>query len=119
MGQFSWFTQDTNKRIVNCREMKVYMVDNKGNKWLETFYGGYGEFGGKDYYELMAEMNGYTLADFNGDNEKLRLKGIELAFGDNHYCGDNPNVLHPSLTQNGMYMGGLPPRTDPDQGFPD
>lgn len=119
MGQFSWFTQDTHKRIVNGRKFNVIMTDDKGNQYREGWYEGYGVFGGKDYYELLAEMNGYTLKDFDGDSEKLRLKGIELAFGDDHPAGDNPNVKHPSLTESGEWMGGTPPETDPNQGFDD
>jgi hypothetical protein len=34
------------------------MTDNKGNKWREDNYDGYGDFGGKDYFDVMAEMNG-------------------------------------------------------------
>jgi len=33
------------------------MKDNKGNSWKEDDYKGYGEFGGKNYYELLTEMN--------------------------------------------------------------
>lgn len=123
MGQFSWFTQDTHKRIVNGRKMDVIMTDNNGRQYKEDWYGGYGVFGGKDYYELLAEMNGFTLKDFKGGleerHDKLRLKGIELAFGDDHPIGDNPNVLHPSLTESGQYMGGKAPESDPKQGFVD
>ena len=32
------------------------MLDNKGNVWTEDNYEGYGVFGGKDYYELLAEL---------------------------------------------------------------
>ena len=55
-GQFSWFTQDTDQQIGSEDENTlpfVYMHDNKGNKWLEKNYEGYGVFGGKDYYELL------------------------------------------------------------------
>jgi hypothetical protein len=48
------------------------MFDNKGNKWLEKRYEGYGDFGGKDYYELLAQMNGMANPD--------RSEGISLAF---------------------------------------
>lgn len=76
MGFFSWHTQDTNKSIANCHSSKetfpVTMTDNKGNRWHENNYEGYGEFGGKDYYELLAEMNGY---------ESDRNKGIQLWYG--------------------------------------
>ena len=33
-------------------------MDDKGNVWEEPNYEGYGDFGGKNYYDLMAEMNG-------------------------------------------------------------
>lgn len=108
MGQFSWITQDTKHRIVNDEPFTVYMVDDKGKRYKETCYEGYGVFGGKDYYELLAEMNGYGLD---------REKGIELAF-EGAPCGDNPNVKHPSITENGEYYGGIAPEADPEQGFP-
>lgn len=40
MGQFSWFTQDTNHRIVNGEEHKVIMTDNNGRKYVEHCYEG-------------------------------------------------------------------------------
>ena len=108
MGQFSWFTQDTHHRIIDGEEHTIYMTDNNGTYYIEHCYEGYGEFGGKDYYELLAEMNGYP-AD--------RDKGIDLAFADGYTNGDNPNVLHPSLTELvPMYMGGVP-ESDPNQGW--
>lgn len=108
MGQFSWFTQDTNHRIVNGEEHKVIMTDNNGRKYVEQCYEGYGEFGGKDYYELLAEMNG-----LGSDRDA----GIQLAF-EGSPIGANPNCLHPSITESGEYMGGKAPTADPDQGFP-
>jgi hypothetical protein len=116
MGQFRWVTQDTHHRIINDEEYTVIMSDDKGNKYEEHCYEGYGVFGGKDYYELLAEMNGYSLDDFNGDKEALRQKGIDLAF-DGHPHGDNPNVKHPSLTEAGVYWNGKAPESDPDQGW--
>ncbi len=107
MGQFSWFTQDTHHRIVNGKKFKVVMTDNKGNKYVEHYYEGYGVFGGKDYYELLAEMNGL------GSD---RSAGIELAFQGSGE-GRNPNCLHPSLSECGEYYNGLAPESDPDQGF--
>ena len=76
MGVFSWITLDTNQSIpatgntADIDTFTVYMKDNKGNVWREDAYEGYGIFGGKDYYELLAEMNG------GGD----RYKGIDIAF---------------------------------------
>lgn len=107
MGMFSWFTQDTNHRIVNGENFRVVMTDNKGRKYVEHCYEGYGVFGGKDYYELLAEMNGLG---------KNREAGIELAF-EGAPNGNNPNCLHPSITESGEYMDGRPPKADPDQGF--
>lgn len=62
MGFFSWKTNDTHRSIYNIHSGRktspVYLIDNKGNQWLEESYQGYGVFGGKDFYELFAEMNG-------------------------------------------------------------
>ena len=72
-GQFSWMTQDTGQQIGSQDENKipVYMFDNKGKYWFEREYEGYGVFGGKDYYELLDQMNGGI-----GD----RSEGIRKAF---------------------------------------
>ena len=103
---FSWYTQDTNKRIVANQDKTIIMSDMFGNKWVEECYEGYGEFGGKDFYELLAEMNGL------GSD---RLKGIELAF--EYAKGYNPFAIFPSLTENGEYMKGVAPTMDDNQGF--
>lgn len=68
MGFFSWKTQDTGESIFNvfaeedwgAQRFPVVMTDNSGNQWIEDEYEGYGVFGGKDFYELLAEMNGET-----------------------------------------------------------
>ena len=61
MGFFSFFTQDTHESIPNTFSNRptfpVTMADDKGNTWVENDYEGYGVFGGKDYYELLDEMN--------------------------------------------------------------
>jgi hypothetical protein len=90
-GQFSWMTQDTDTQIgSNFRNrIEVTMYDNIGNSWPESHYEGYGEFGGKDYYELLAQMNG--MVDGN------RKDGIGIAFGDIEIKGP---VLYPALIQN-------------------
>jgi len=79
MGFFSWKTQDTNKSIPSSySERKTFPVtlsDDKGNTWHEPDYEGYGVFGGKDYYELLAEMNGRTTR-IEGINIALGIKGI-------------------------------------------
>ena len=73
MGFFSWITSDTKKSIPNHYTDKtlvpVTMKDDQGNTWFEDMYEGYGEFGGKDYYELVDQMNGGS-----GDRER----GVKL-----------------------------------------
>lgn len=138
MGCFSWFTMDTHHRIVNCDLYTVYLVDDKGNKWKENCYEGYGVFGGKDFYELLAEMNGYEFKDY-GDGEgyvihggkkyvsnnvweDARLIGIEMAFGEEpggkckYPYGNNPTLNWPAITESGEYIKGIP-EMDPEQGF--
>jgi len=87
MGFFSWRTQDTNESIHNVYsklgdvKQSIVMIDNQNRKWIEHNYGGYGEFGGKDFYELLAEMNG----------KSTREEGIKIAFsGKTHY---QPNLI--------------------------
>ena len=86
-GQFSWFTQDTDQQIGSEKEntIPVYMFDDKGKYWFEPSYEGYGVFGGKDYYELLDQMNGGK-----GD----RYRGIDLAFGHEKVAS---KVLFPAL----------------------
>lgn len=91
MGFFSWYTQDTNKSISNKYSNRptftVYMVNplNLDEYYKEDNYEGYGVFGGKDYYELLAEIN---------NRGSDRNKGINLAFG------SAKNVEYPILVEN-------------------
>ena len=81
MGMFSWKTNDTDRSIANqhsCRDtFTVYMFDDKGNRYVEKSYDGYGVFGGKDYYTLLAEMN-YPESMICADTEIARDMGIDL-----------------------------------------
>jgi hypothetical protein len=112
MGFFSWLTQDTNRSIPSAYSIRtpfpVTMTDDKGNKWTENEYEGYGDFGGKDYYELLSEMNG-------GPSD--RSEGIRMAFeGDQR--GYNPNVKHPNLSENPNWeWRNNIPVCCPDQGY--
>lgn len=113
MGFFSWITQDTEKSIPSVystrRPFRVCMTDDKGNRWIEENYEGYGVFGDKDYYELLSEMNG-------GPSD--RKEGIRMAFDDGHGDGYNPNVKHPNLTESTdwVWVNEIP-EACPDQGF--
>jgi hypothetical protein len=85
MGFFSWKTCDTGESIFNTssdREtISVAMVDDKGSVYIEDEYEGYGVFGGKDYYQLVAKMN--VPDKCNGDVDHDRILGIEIVFKDN------------------------------------
>ena len=89
MGFFSWHAQDTGRSIANRYSnrptFKVYMVNPVNDEyWVEENYEGYGVFGGKDYYELLAEINGK-----NSD----RNDGIDLQFD------QNTEILTPVLVE--------------------
>ena len=136
MGQFSWITQDTDEPIrecFGCRDEKLttaYMHDNKGNVWEEKSYEGYGVFGGKDFYELLAEMNGVTISQekidkefakgFNETKEEtrtdlIRIKGIRLAFDES-----KDEVIQPNLTRRKTWQWiNESPENDPNQGWGD
>lgn len=87
MGFFSWKTADTNESISNGFSSRgafpCKMIDDKGNEWVEKNYEGYGVFGNKDFYELLAEMN---------DLGSSRSLGIDLAFS------EKEKILFPKLT---------------------
>ena len=120
MGFFSWKTQDTNRSIANHYSTRstfpVYMIDDKGNVYYEPDYEGYGRFGGKDYYELLAEMNGLT----SDDPDRLRNKGIDLAFSEGNGSGCHTDgVLYPNLVENkeGWVYNPKGPETCNTQGY--
>jgi hypothetical protein len=108
MGLFSWKTIDTDRSIPSSyssrKPFRVIMTDDKGNQWVEDDYEGYGVFGGKDYYELLDEMNGGT-----GDREV----GIDREYQPNKY----PNTIFPSLSECGKYYDGVQPETCEYQGY--
>lgn len=87
MGFYSFITQDTGRSIPNRysvrKTFKVYMYDNEGRIYAEHDYEGYGDFGGMDYYELMAKMNG--LSD--------RYDAITA------YCEKHEGLLYPNLSE--------------------
>lgn len=101
MGFFSWITQDTKKSISNSSSIRgtfpVYMVNPlTGETFREDNYEGYGEFNGKDFYELLAEINGTS-----GRNE-----GIDLAYS------NQEDIMFPILVEDKenwkMYIGSKP-----------
>ena len=128
MGFFSWRTQDTDRSIANNystrKTFPVVMIDNKGNKWVEQDYEGYGVFGGKDYYELLAEMNGVVERDkveLQGEayTDYMRGKGIDLAFHNNGSGDHTEDVLYPNLVEmaDGWPYDPTGPESCESQGF--
>ena len=108
MGFFSWKTMGTDESIANQysnrKTFRVQMLDNKGNVWTEDNYEGYGKFGGKDFYELLAEMNGVVERDkveLQGEayTDYMRGEGITLAFKDNGSGIATKGVLYPNLIE--------------------
>lgn len=117
MGFFSWKTQDTNKSICNVyskrKPFRVFMVNPKTlEAWQEDRYEGYGVFGGKDYYELVAEMNGVKKSV-----GKMRDAGISLA------CAAKPKkgLIYPVLVEDihnaNKFDGSKEAPYDETQGF--
>ena len=71
MGQFSWFAQDTGEQIYNDWDIypedkqTIHMVDPRdGTDYKEEGYEGYGVFGGRDFYELFADINKDTVKQY-------------------------------------------------------
>jgi len=127
MGFFSWMTQDTDKSIANHYSGRstfpVDMIDDKGNVYHEDDYEGYGVFGGKDYYVLLAEMNGLkpdeSIEDLEKREDELRGRGINLCFEGNPSGEHTTNVLYPNLVElaDGWPYDEKGPETCPDQGY--
>lgn len=97
MGFHSFKTHDTNRSIPNKHSSRkcltVHMVNPiNGRVYIDTNYSGYGVFGGKDYYILLAQMNGLE-PEIDGPHT-MRDLGLRLFF--------NPKVdtIYPVLLEN-------------------
>lgn len=81
MGFFSFITSDTNRSIPNVHSRRktfpVYMVTEDGKIYEEKEYDGFGVFGGKDIYILIAELNNLCP---NCTQEDHRMAGIALVY---------------------------------------
>jgi len=118
MGFFSWHTCDTDRSIANNASdrptFEVHMITPDGRVFTERDYEGYGEFGGKDFYELLAELNGL------GSD---RSAGIDLCYKGNRSGDDAPGVIYPKLVEElswdveGQYANLPNPTSCGDQGF--
>ena len=96
INYFSFKTQDTDRPIgikgSDQGTFKVIMTDNNGRQYIEDDYEGLGVFQGKDYFQLLAEMNGY----------QTREEGIDLIFFDRER-------ISPSISESGEYFEGAAP----------
>ena len=117
MGHFSWIAQNSERSIIIAGygtpffpSKTYYMWDNMGRRWLEPTYEGYGIFGGKDYYVLLAEMNleyGSEVTDDQKREDGLRMEG-------------NDDVLYPNLTDCSSWVWhNIRPDPCPEQGLKD
>lgn len=103
MGMFSWIKSDSQEPVYATGQRDKFldttgkMLDDKGNEWIEYEYEGYGVFGGKDYFILLAEMNGMNQKD-HSDND-LRQLGIELAFSTDELGENSEGVKYPKIVE--------------------
>ena len=115
MGWFSWIAQNSNRSIIiyglgtiQRPSRTCYLWDNQGRRWREDRYEGYGVFGGKDYFALLAEMN--KTYDGNVSEARKRSDGLDL----NSRGG---NILYPNLTDCRVWTWrNEPPQTCAHQG---
>ena len=94
MGFFSWNTCDTERSIENnCSSQPtftVHMITPDGRVFTENDYEGYGEFGGKDFFDLLCELNGLP---------EDRGAGIDLVFKNNPSGDNTPGVIYPKFVE--------------------
>jgi len=119
MGMFSWIAADTGTSISNCESaygaLPVYMHDDKGNVWFEAEYEGYGVFGGKDYFELLAEMNGLEGREAAIDLECDIIRKAAGLFSSAELLKE---VKFPNLTEEKEWKWvNAIPKDCPDQGY--
>lgn len=150
MGQFSWIYSDSKEQLLDDVEHDTYLLvppkfqDKYGEYIYEPCYEGYGEFGGYDVFELIAEWNrefipqmielidkgkwkcgtfcqkDILLKYYNGehlDKDDVREVGIEMAC----YDEDNERLPYPIKIVEDKdifsYERIKPSMVDPDQGW--
>ena len=83
MGQFSWLDCKTEEQVVDDKRRDVYVLiprDFGGGHIKETCYDGYGNFGGHDIFDLVADWNReYLTKDFELPYSKTKLGDTEWA----------------------------------------
>lgn len=116
MGFFSWKTSE-GKSIANAHSRRptftVWMVLPDGTKYQEDDYDGYGKFGGKDFFEAVAELN-----EAKSDNsEATRISGINLCGAAED--GKQTDIILPRFTSDPdkKWEDLKDPKRCPDQGY--
>lgn len=82
MGQFSWLDCKTKQQIIDNKRKDVFVLVPKefgGGHIKETCYDGYGDFGGYDIFDLVADWNRKDLSEnsdfvFPYSNEQIKNK---------------------------------------------
>lgn len=129
MGFFSWRTSDTNRSISNKYSIRgtfpVYLLipkefQNEYGKYIEEKdYEGYGVFGNKDVFSLIAKWNFPEKCYKDGkllDDDTIRMIGIENSIT----YEDNKNLKYPlKIVENKdlSYEEAKPSIYAQDQGF--
>lgn len=117
MGQFSWLDCVTGEPILDDVPRKSYVLVPKafgGGHIEEGCYDGYGHFGGRDVYALVANWNASKRCV--GDDEEDRHVGIDIAC----YDEQNRRLRYPiKITHdpNAVYEGCRASDGDPNQGW--
>ena len=99
MGFFSWETSDTKRSIANLysprKTFPVHVLCPNGTVITELNYEGYGRFGGRDIYALVAIWNTpERCKDDKGEwlpDDEIRSYGIDIAC----YNDQNKNLKYP------------------------
>ena len=114
MGQFSWFSKNGEQiRNEHHRGQKVWMSYLDESDQVQTVkeeeYDGYGRFGGLDYYEVLAKMNGKT----------SREEGIAIAFEPQPFSPKFPQLYTVEPASDQKHFWEEECESDPNQGWVD
>lgn len=117
MGQFSWLDCKTGEQVLDDVRRDVYLLVPRefgGGHIKEECYDGYGRFGGRDAYGLVAQWN--CPEKCIGDDEADRYVGIDIAC----YDEQNEGLQYPiKITHDpdAVYEDCKPSPSDPNQGW--
>lgn len=117
MGQFSWLDCKTQEQVLDDVRRDVYVLIPKefgGGHIKEECYDGYGHFGGRDVYALVANWN--CPEKCNGNDKDDRHVGIGIAC----YDEQNKSLKYPikiTYDPDAIYERCEYSKDDPNQGW--